>query len=287
MPIKNEQIVEEPKVIAAQSAPPSTGSGRGIFYAKDIGGGQTEGYFVDEAGNDIQLTNNGALAAPPGSGETNTASSLGAGEAVFAQKSGVDLQFKSLVAGTNVTLSSDGTSITINASGGGAGEANTASNQGAGSQVFKQKSGVDLEFRTLVAGSNVTLNQTADTIEISSSGGGTSNEFLVELGASAGIANKISGGTIPAGITAVPGDDAAVDASLSGTSSDLVLIHNLAGPFAVVTIMRQAAPFFTGFQNEEIPSSEIRTDAGLNQVKITDYETKIGANGSKIFLKIV
>lgn len=49
-----------------------------------------------------------------GSGEANTASNLGAGEGVFSAKSGVDLQFKSLVAGTNVSLSSDSDTVTIN-----------------------------------------------------------------------------------------------------------------------------------------------------------------------------
>lgn len=47
------------------------------------------------------------------SGEANTASNLGAGEGVFAQKVGVDLQFKSLVAGSSISLSSTGTEITI------------------------------------------------------------------------------------------------------------------------------------------------------------------------------
>lgn len=54
-----------------------------------------------------------------GSGEINTASNLGAGAGVFAQKVGVDLQFKSLVAGTNITLTPSATEILIDASGGG------------------------------------------------------------------------------------------------------------------------------------------------------------------------
>ena len=45
--------------------------------------------------------------------DTTAASNLGAGVGVFAQKSGSTLQFKSLAAGANITLSSNGTTITI------------------------------------------------------------------------------------------------------------------------------------------------------------------------------
>jgi len=48
-------------------------------------------------------------------GENNTASNLGGGEGVFKQKSGVDLEYKSLVAGQGVTISSDASTITISA----------------------------------------------------------------------------------------------------------------------------------------------------------------------------
>ena len=47
------------------------------------------------------------------SGEANTASNLGAGEGVFGNKTGVDLRFKSLIEGSNVTLSSTADEITI------------------------------------------------------------------------------------------------------------------------------------------------------------------------------
>ena len=46
----------------------------------------------------------------------NTASNLGTGQGVFAQKVGDDLQFKSLLAGTNITLSADSNNITIDSS---------------------------------------------------------------------------------------------------------------------------------------------------------------------------
>ncbi len=56
--------------------------------------------------------------------------------------------------------------------GASSGEANTASNVGGGAETFKQKSGIDLEFRTLVAGANVNITQNANTLVISSTGGG-------------------------------------------------------------------------------------------------------------------
>ena len=50
------------------------------------------------------------------SGEVNTAANVGSGAGVFYQKSNTELQFKSLTAGTNVTISDDGSgTITISA----------------------------------------------------------------------------------------------------------------------------------------------------------------------------
>ena len=53
-----------------------------------------------------------------GSGEVNTASNIGLGTGVFAQKSGFDLQFKSLSAGSNTTITSDSNTIVISSTGG-------------------------------------------------------------------------------------------------------------------------------------------------------------------------
>ena len=61
-------------------------------------------------------------------GETNTASNLGSGTGVYGTKVGVDLRFKSLIAGTNVTLTSTSNDITISAAGGsGTGTVTSAS----------------------------------------------------------------------------------------------------------------------------------------------------------------
>jgi hypothetical protein len=77
-----------------------------------------------------------------------------------------------VVRGTSVTRTTGGT--------GGTGEANTASNVGGGDGVFKQKVGVDLEFKSLVAGTNITLTGTADEITIDATGGATTEQFYLE-----------------------------------------------------------------------------------------------------------
>lgn len=65
------------------------------------------------------------LPAVSGEGEANTASNLGSGAGVFASKSGVDLRFKSIKAGANVTITQSGTEIEIAAAGGGGGGGGT------------------------------------------------------------------------------------------------------------------------------------------------------------------
>lgn len=68
-----------------------------------------------KVGSGLTIDGSGVLSATGGgSGEVNTASNVGTGTGVFYQKSGTDLQFKSLTAGANVTLSDDGVgNITI------------------------------------------------------------------------------------------------------------------------------------------------------------------------------
>lgn len=172
MPIQPNQISDKPIIHGAQAVPPTTGAGKGAFYTKDVGSGQIEGFFVDESGVETRITDGGGLFGA-GSGEANTASNVGVtGAGVFKNKVGVDLKFKKIKAGTNVTITDGVDDIEIAATGGGGGEANTASNVGAtGSSVFKAKSGVDLQFRKIKAGANITVTQNVDDIEISTGAG--------------------------------------------------------------------------------------------------------------------
>jgi hypothetical protein len=60
--------------------------------------------------------------------------------------------------------------------GGGSGEANTASNVGAGANVWKDKVGVDLRFRSFVAGDGIGITQNTNDITIAATVGVNNNE---------------------------------------------------------------------------------------------------------------
>jgi hypothetical protein len=109
--------------------------------------------------------------------ENVTASNIGTGVGVFASKVDSDLQFKSFIAGSNISVTSSENSIVISSI---AGEI-TASNVGAiGEGIFKQKTGDDLEFKKLIAGNNITLTSDADSITIESTGVASGVEIFSE-----------------------------------------------------------------------------------------------------------
>ncbi len=258
-----------------------------VSLAENFTGGTVDFENILSGGTDLSLLFTGGTSG----GEVNTASNVGGETGLFLQKTGVDLEFKTLSAGTNVTLDNGGQVVTINAQastpgepnyldlsqestiyslqvedagktivnassprfiaidytltspadvfylkgaitvsgnsgmliydasgntsstltldddvpyvlhrfpktgfnwrvvelgGGGVqpGEANTASNVGSGSGVFARKSGVDLEFKSLIAGSNLSFVEGTDDITINAAG--TSYTFANGLNESAG-----------------------------------------------------------------------------------------------------
>ena len=115
------------------------------------------------------------------SGEANTASNVGGetGE-LFKQKTLLDLEFKTIGAGTGIAVTNNASDVEISST-----AVNTASNVGAGSgEIYKQKTGVDLELKTLKEGTNITLTNGASDITISASvgGAGTNSYIAATLG---------------------------------------------------------------------------------------------------------
>lgn len=301
MPIKTKQIVEEAHVQTSSASPPATGSGKGSFFVLDIGAGETEAAFADEAGNVTQITNAGALNL--GGIQHNTLSGLTTGDphTQYHNNTRGDARYyqKTEFISTSAGAGDAGKPVVLNGSGvidasmvtGGSGETNTASNLGAGQGVFSAKVGVDLRFKSLVAGTNVSLSATSNevTINATGGGGGLGQEFKVELGAGSSIADKVSAAiSIPSGWTIVDATNGSVAAELQsgGTVDDIVFIHG--ETLMTVRIDAARADIFGGFLSINTSNAgDIKNATSKNQVRLKDFNTAVGNNTSTIYIKMI
>lgn len=176
------------------------------------------------------------------SGGTSTVTggqNLGSGVGLFESLNSGNLRFYSFSAGTNVTITTGATEITLNATG----EANTASSVGSGNSIFKQKTGVDLEFRSLSAGTNITIT-TGDTITINSTGGGG------------------GGGTVSGGLN-----------TYTGGSFSLTSVNISGGTFANVTVTGNTV------LQASSASSVVILNSGQTLSNIVDYSGNVIKTG--------
>ena len=109
----------------------------------------------------VNATNTGA------GGSTGLTSVLntGTGEGI-GQATGSALELKSLVAGTNLTITDNGTALVIDASVPSTSFSGT--NLGTGTGIYKQNSiaGDELEFKSISVGAGLTLTEANDTVNI-------------------------------------------------------------------------------------------------------------------------
>jgi len=228
----------------------SLGTGEDIFKQKT--GVNLEFRSIRGDGSTIAVSTIGddIVISAPALGEDNTASNLPGGTGIFASKVGVDLQFKSLIAGTDITFVEGANTITINGS--SSGEANTASNVGLGNELFKNKSGVDLRFRTLIAGTGITLTNSisGDEIVVAATGSSGSPITIRDEGSivetslteinftGTGVtASQTSPGVVSVAITSGggPGTDELVKVSSNDTTGNYLLNKLVAGTNITLT----------------------------------------------------
>jgi hypothetical protein len=92
--------------------------------------------------------------------------------------------FKTLIAGSNVSISPSTDTVTISVN--NVGEINTASNSGAGIGLFKDKTGVNLNFKSIIAGNNISFDTSNANQIVINSTGGSSNSTGQNIGAGIG-----------------------------------------------------------------------------------------------------
>jgi hypothetical protein len=116
------------------------------------------GIIVTENADDINIANGGVI----------TASNLGSGSQVLFGIVGNDLRLRTLTAGTGISLIQNANDIVINSTNSG-GTITNGNNLGAGEGVFANVAPPNImNFRSLVAGSGITLLGAPNTITISS-----------------------------------------------------------------------------------------------------------------------
>ena len=116
-------------------------------------------------------------------GDTNL-ENLGTGDTILVNNgiypASVQRNFKSLIAGTNITITDSGSDLTIDASGGGTPNSDLA-NLGAGNAILATTGVLPVtntrNFKTLVAGTNITLTPTANDITIAAVAGTDTNIY--------------------------------------------------------------------------------------------------------------
>jgi hypothetical protein len=134
------------------------------------------------------------------SGANTSAVNIGTGTGIFTTKSGDNVQLRSIKLGTgniNLAIAASGTGNEIEFV--NTAEINTASNLGAGAGVFAQKSIYDLQFKSIVAGGNISVTSDSTTVTIASANApdtALSFQFTVNFDGS-GIVTTVTG--LPAG----------------------------------------------------------------------------------------
>ena len=180
----------------------NTGIGDGVFKQKT---NQNLEFKSLTAGAGITLTANADDIEISTIGADATGANVGTGTPIFVAKVGDDIQLRSLNTGLgnqHLTIALGGANndevLFVNTA-----EINQGANLGGGEQVYAGKVAEDLQFRSLVAGDNITVTTIADEIQISSqSPADTAKSFQFTVNFD-GSGNVISVADMPAGWTSV------------------------------------------------------------------------------------
>jgi hypothetical protein len=206
----------------------NVGAGEEVFKQKSLSDLEFRtltsgsGIAVNTVGDEIVISASGANA---------TGENIGTGIGIFESKVVDNIRLRTIQPGSTsqhlaIALSASGEEVEITNSA----EINTASSVGTGTSIVAGKVSEDLQFKSIVAGSNVTITTTADEVTINAAGSletSTKYQFTVSFDGSGNV-NSIS--DVPAGwsITRIGNKITVVH-----TTGEIVKIVNYLGRDAV------------------------------------------------------
>ena len=120
-----------------------------IFYTPPFVNDDIVFPAVIPAGDTILIRSIKSVITAPQAGEANTATNLGAGLGIFSTKSGVDLKFKTLLEGGNITITDLGNELAITAASGA---------------VFEDRNGTNLAAIALGSESYIGVRDTSSVV---------------------------------------------------------------------------------------------------------------------------
>lgn len=209
------------------------------------------------SGNSLTLTADGESISFVASGELNTAANVGGGDAEsFRDKTGSVLNFRTVSGTGGIVVSENGDVIEVDGSGMGSGETNLMANVGGGdAEVFRDKTGVTFNLRTISGLGSITVAENGDVIEISSSGSGdvvgpasATDEALVRYNLTTGKLIQDSSATLDdSGNFATPGT---VDGGGGTFEGDFIVTVDSA-PLADNSFLDSSSLFLRGFADTD------------------------------------
>jgi hypothetical protein len=230
----------------------------GTYNLKTIVAGTNIGISSDV--NTITISNT----AP---GEANTASSVGTGIAIYKEKVGADLRFKSLVAGNNITLdTTNSNQIVINASAG----INTVVGQNVGvgtGRIYVNNVASTLRFKSIKAGTNILISDSASEITISAVGTGN--------GVGLTNANDV-GSTLYNGLGQIKRISAGSGVTITDSETSLTIASTSTNQLSNIGTGR---PIYKSF-NAVTDKYELRTLRGLDGITVESNDTEVLIRGN-------
>lgn len=191
-------------------------------------------------------------------GGISSGTNLGTGTGIYAGVSGSALQFYSLAAGSNTSISLAANTITIAATG----EVNQGENLGAGEGLYAGMNGDNLTFKSLVAGTGVSLTAGASTITIAGSYTLDNLDANIKTLALTGSTFEQRGLTVDGALqlTANSTTVTITGLSLNDPAASGVSIASLSGTVLTINKIRGSYEASTGNISAAVSSNAIKLD---------------------------